>query len=307
MRRVIRSVVILIGGDGRGHRCVRRGRTPPARRTNGRGCRPLRVRSRGHSSVGPRERRWPLQPPAGHRDRPVRARSRRCTRHRRYGAPTRESGDRRRRQSSEGGAHPPNSGRDPRDPCPPSSDTGGRLVWDVRADGSADTRRAWGQDYRRPMDQLDGAPLRGGEGGTGPFFSPDGEWVGLAVPPDSGTTVRKVSIHGGPPVTLTESARPLRGASWGTDNQIIFGTFDSGLFRVSGDGGELEVLTTPESERGETSHTYPFIIPGNHPRQSRPNARGRGAEGAAGASSACPWTFALAETRRCIIRVTPSI
>ena len=53
------------------------------------------------------------------------------------------------------------------------------------------------QLHLRPIDQLVGAPLRGGEGGFGPFFSPGGEWVGFLA---SGTTLQKVSIFGGPPV-----------------------------------------------------------------------------------------------------------
>ncbi len=113
----------------------------------------------------------------------------------------------------------------------------------------------------RHMDQLVGAPLRGGEGGLAPFVSPDGEWIGF-IDSASRTVLQKVSIFGGPPVTLTESPAPINGASWGTDDQIIFGTFQNGLFRVSGGGGEPEVLTTLDSEQGETSHAWPVIIPG---------------------------------------------
>ena len=45
----------------------------------------------------------------------------------------------------------------------------------------------------RPIDQLVGAPVRGTDGGAGPFFSPDGEWVGFTL---AGTTLLKVSIFG---------------------------------------------------------------------------------------------------------------
>ena len=111
----------------------------------------------------------------------------------------------------------------------------------------------------RPIDQLVGAPLRGGEGGFGPFVSPDGEWVGFLA---NATTLQKVSIFGGPPVTLTESPNSIFGASWGTDDQIVFGTNGAGLFRVSGGGGEPEALTTLDTEQGEVNHLWPFIIPG---------------------------------------------
>ena len=91
------------------------------------------------------------------------------------------------------------------------------------------------QLYLRRIDQLDDAPLRGGEQVSGPLIKPDAEWVGFV---DTGTrrTLQKVSIFGGPPVPLTESPSPVLGASWGADDRIIFGTRDDGLFRVSGGG-----------------------------------------------------------------------
>ena len=112
----------------------------------------------------------------------------------------------------------------------------------------------------RPIDQLVGAPLRGGERGVAPFVSPDGEWVGF-TPLTSLTNLEKVSIFGGPSVMVAESPNSILGASWGADDQIIFGTGGAGLFRVSGGGGEPEELTTIDGEQGETSHRWPSIIP----------------------------------------------
>ena len=62
-------------------------------------------------------------------------------------------------------------------------------------------------------------------------------------------------------VTVTESPTSIWGASWGTDDQIIFGTVTSGLFIVPAGGGDPEVLTTPDTEQGEAHHMWPFIIP----------------------------------------------
>ena len=55
-----------------------------------------------------------------------------------------------------------------------------------------------------------------------------------------------------------------RGASWGDDNSIVFGTTDTatGLFRVSAAGGEPAELTTPDAAKGETNHWYPSVLPG---------------------------------------------
>ena len=112
----------------------------------------------------------------------------------------------------------------------------------------------------RPIDELIGASLRGGENAVGPFVSSDGQWVGFTD--GRGRTLQKVSIFGGPPVTLAESPTRIFGAGWGADDQIIFGTSGGGLFRVSGGGGEPEMLTTLDTEHGETNHTWPFVIPG---------------------------------------------
>ena len=62
-------------------------------------------------------------------------------------------------------------------------------------------------------------------------------------------------------MTLTESPSPVRGASWGTNDRIIFGTQGGGLFRVPGGGGEPEALTTLDTEQGEFGHYWPFIVP----------------------------------------------
>lgn len=61
---------------------------------------------------------------------------------------------------------------------------------------------------------------------------------------------------------LTESPSIIMGASWGSDDEIIFGTQGSGLFCVSGGGGEPEPLTTPDLEQREVNHTWPHTIPG---------------------------------------------
>ena len=116
------------------------------------------------------------------------------------------------------------------------------------------------QLYLRRMDQLESVPLRGTERGTGPFFSSNGEWVGFYGP--RGLTLQKVSVFGGPPVVLTAAPAPVLGASWGADDQVVFGSLRTELFRVSGGGGEPEPLTTVNTEQGEVGHSWPFIIPG---------------------------------------------
>ena len=113
-----------------------------------------------------------------------------------------------------------------------------------------------GMLHVRALEQLEGVPLRGTENAFHPFVSADGAWVGFMA--GVGGPLQKVSILGGPPVTICELPANLRGASWGSDDTIIFGTASSsGLMRVSGAGGEPEAITTS----GDGRHMWPEILP----------------------------------------------
>jgi serine/threonine-protein kinase len=93
------------------------------------------------------------------------------------------------------------------------------------------------------------------------FFSPDGQWIGFS---DGSSAIKKVAVAGGPPVVVGRTAGGLPyGASWSTDDTIVFGSNGpaSGLLRLVASGGEPEVLTTPNRERGELSHLWPEVLP----------------------------------------------
>ena len=130
----------------------------------------------------------------------------------------------------------------------------------ITRDGSRIVYRGQGQLLVRALDQLEPTALTGLDDVRGPFVSPDGEWVGFI----DRLSLKKVAITGGPPVTLTEMGGGLRGASWGEDGTIIYGTNQpgTGLQRVSAAGGDPAVLTTPDAERGESRHFWPEILPG---------------------------------------------
>src|SRR5712691_2912304 len=65
------------------------------------------------------------------------------------------------------------------------------------------------QLYLRAMDSLEPRPIPGTEGAVNPFFSPDGQWLGVFA----GGKLKKVSVNGGTAVTLGDAASPY-GASW---------------------------------------------------------------------------------------------
>ena len=106
------------------------------------------------------------------------------------------------------------------------SPDGTRLVFPIGEPGT--TRLAV-----RPLGQPNATPLAGTEGGSNPFFSPDGEWVGFGA----GGKLKKIPIHGGPPITLCDSGS-FHGGRWREDGFFVasFGNL-AGLSRVPVNGG----------------------------------------------------------------------
>ncbi len=119
--------------------------------------------------------------------------------------------------------------------------------------------------YMRALDQLDAQPLRGTDDGDDPFFSPDGEWVGFFTGATGSTgTMKKVAVRGGPAITLCAAPAP-RGASWGSDDTIIFSSGNNAqgsLQRISAAGGVPTRLTTPDVKKNELVHGWPERLPG---------------------------------------------
>jgi serine/threonine-protein kinase len=111
--------------------------------------------------------------------------------------------------------------------------------------------------YVRRFEQAEATPIPGTEGGDGPFFSPDGRWMGFWA----GGEIRKVPMAGGPPVRLSEAAQVL-GASWDQADRIVFSGASGALWEVPAAGGTPRTLTTLNRERGEVSHRLPHALPG---------------------------------------------
>lgn len=127
-------------------------------------------------------------------------------------------------------------------------------------DGAHLVFRANGQLYRGEMDTRVAVPIRGTEGATNAFFSPDGQWVGFFAD----GILKKVALAGPfagrPPLNVCD-AESHRGASWGPDDFIVFASdTSSGLMRVLASGGTPEPVTTLES--GEMRHVWPELLPG---------------------------------------------
>jgi len=113
----------------------------------------------------------------------------------------------------------------------------------------------------RALDALAGSKLPGTENVLLPFWSPDGLFIGFFA----NDTLKKIEATGGPIINLCYSGEP-RGASWNQAGTIILPkTTQSGIFRVSDAGGELQQITELDSTQGDGSHRWPSFLPdGKH-------------------------------------------
>jgi len=149
-------------------------------------------------------------------------------------------------------------------PAPPSTEQfSGHLA--ISADGRHVLYRPnteeGAQLYLRSLDDLVERPIPGTERAVSPFFSPDGESVGFFV----GDQLKKVSLSGGPPITLCDARGTQVSGSWSPDGTIVFSAgYESGskLYRVSASGGEPESLATPDLDKKERMYQLPHILPG---------------------------------------------
>jgi serine/threonine-protein kinase len=121
------------------------------------------------------------------------------------------------------------------------------------------TRNSVRQLYRRALEQLEAVPIPGTEDAVNPFFSPDGAWLGFAA----GGALKKVALAGGPPVTVWDGDRNATAGSWGDDDTIVFARqgYGNEILRVAL-GGAVEPVTTLWSDRFDTSHFWPELLPG---------------------------------------------
>ena len=113
------------------------------------------------------------------------------------------------------------------------------------------------QIFLRRMDNLEVQPLPGTNGALYPAFSPDGQWIAYEV----AGTLMKIPVSGGASQRLCHTQGPTRGVTWENDQSVLFGHINRGIFRVSANGGEPELVTQLDSANGELSHRFPQFLP----------------------------------------------
>jgi serine/threonine protein kinase len=118
---------------------------------------------------------------------------------------------------------------------------------------SSKAPRTGTQLYRRALDQSEAVPIPGTDGAAGPFFSPDGKWVGFWA----GGKLKKISMSGGPAVSICDVSTQPWGVTWGSTGMIVFA--DAGLKQVPAAGGTPQTLI--KRVRGGIFVSAPDFLP----------------------------------------------
>ena len=116
-------------------------------------------------------------------------------------------------------------------------------------------RKLWVRDLDREQPR----ELQGTEGGRGPFWSPDSQFIGFATARE----LKKISVQGGPTTALC----PLPdanffGGGWSPNGDLIAFTAElpPKIYEIPARGGELKLLFEPErSEKGSGYHLPHFL------------------------------------------------
>jgi serine/threonine-protein kinase len=113
------------------------------------------------------------------------------------------------------------------------------------------------QLFTRRFDENEARPIPGTEGGSRPFFSPDGRWIAFH---DERNALKKVAVDGGAAVVIAVS--DFGTGAWAPDDTIVFTpSYNAGLSSVSASGGMPRKLTRPTIDDGELGHWWPQILP----------------------------------------------
>jgi hypothetical protein len=114
------------------------------------------------------------------------------------------------------------------------------------------------QIYVRALNESAAKALDGTDGGEGPFFSPDGQWIAFF----GDGKLKKIAVGGAALQTLADAPFE-RGGDWGDDGFIYFApTNVGGIWRVPDGGGASTEVTRKDLGKGEISHRWPRAVGG---------------------------------------------
>ena len=137
---------------------------------------------------------------------------------------------------------------------PPAISPDGALIVFPAGEGPVEKERL----FVRRLDQITATALPGTEGGTLPFFSPDGRSIGFWAD----NTLKTTNVDGATTPNVVCGVELPLGGTWTTDGAIIFGSINHGLQRVPAVGGSPQPLTAPDRSKSEIDHRAPKALPG---------------------------------------------
>jgi Tol biopolymer transport system component len=113
----------------------------------------------------------------------------------------------------------------------------------------------------RPLDAANARLIRGTEGASRPFWSPDSRSIAFST---DRVTLQRVDLSRETLSKICDIPTPgvYWGGSWSSDGQILFVIRDSGIFQVSAAGGAPAQVTAIDRAHGEANHWYPQALPG---------------------------------------------
>jgi eukaryotic-like serine/threonine-protein kinase len=112
--------------------------------------------------------------------------------------------------------------------------------------------------WLRPVDSLEARPIAGTEEALFPFWSPDSRSIAFFAE----GRLKRISVGGGPAVTICDVEVNPRSGSWNTDDVLIFSPSSVvGIHRVPAAGGKPVPVTTVDAEAGESTHRWATFLP----------------------------------------------
>ncbi len=113
----------------------------------------------------------------------------------------------------------------------------------------------------REMNDFQGRPLPGTEDAQGPFFSPDGEFIGFFGRGSNTSTLKVTPAAGGVVRTVRTDSVSAFGGSWGEDGRIYFDS-QRGIGSVPAEGGQIVMVARPDTARQMQELDFPHVLPG---------------------------------------------
>jgi serine/threonine-protein kinase len=136
----------------------------------------------------------------------------------------------------------------------------GRRVIAVSRDGASMVYVAREQLYLKSTGEMEAKPIPAtNQDPLLPVFSPDGQWIAFYAGIER--KLKKIPLAGGASVTLAEMDPPL-GASWGSDDHIVFAMGPGGVVRVPAGGGKPQNVVP--AKPGETLDAPQMLPDGQH-------------------------------------------